>query len=440
MNRLKISQRHGFAFIFALCLVWLTLLVKPSAADTTNFLYLPIIVSHPPRVQSPLPQVTGQITLDNALCPNAIEYHPFTDSWYIGSHGSSDVTVLKNNAIVSTAYVGGRPTRIAVDTDSAHMWVTNLPTEVHTPLRDPRVDQMIAPNAQNSQRVPDPARVSVFNAGNLVKQVTPIHEPFDALYNPVNGYTYITDLDSGMMIYDGENEIARFRLEDDLGPAGWPLMMDYNPRTGEVYIPSFEYGTFFVVDGITMTAQTTYFGWGATAVAVHQQSGYIYIANASASLGPDGRRNNISVLNANSELVAQISTATTSDGVGIDQYTGLVYVTSRTDKTLTVLQGTEVIAVHNIPGDPTQVRVDSKSGYAYVPLYDKNQVWVLWEGQPVALLDAGVRPYDVGIDEASGTAWVINRHSFTYFDVEPDRILEGCMENPPVTVLQISTP
>jgi hypothetical protein len=400
--------------------------VNASRADNST-IYFPIIYN-PPKTY-PIPQVANTITLPGAFCPNDVAYNTVTDHLYVINTGSSDVSIVKNEQWQNSVRVGGRPTAIGVNQDTGVAYITNLPEPA------PPAQAGLRPCGNPYGDGRDPACISIFNGPNLTRQIDPRHEPFAVSINPVNRHAYITDLDSVVYLLDGTTVIASPRIETPAhGLSGWSLSLTHDSETGLTYIPSWEYGILYVMDGDQFVDSFSYQGWGAEDIAIDNASGYIYITNSQTSV--EGRpSNNISVLTRNSHTVIQLFTASESQYVAVNQTTGFAYITNPDNQSVTILQNGTAVTTVNVPGKAWDVEVNQETGYAFVTLRDTDKVVVFKDTAIVAMLNTGRIPQAIGVDEVNGVTYIINRTSTTAYD-DLNRPYELCLDNPTVTVLR----
>jgi len=423
--------------IIMMILVMLSLIIAipakhnaKAAQDSDSKTYLPVI--HNPKIY-PIPQVDRSIVLPGALCPHDASYNELTGHLYVINAGSSDVSIVHNEQWQGNVHVGGRPTSVDVNPNTGIAYVSNFP-EPPPPGRTPETP-LLRPCGDPYGEGRDPACISIFNGSTLVSQIDPRHEPFDTVVNPANGYAYITDLDSAIHVLDTTTLIATPRIETPAhGLSGWPLSIAHDLSTGLTYMPSWEYGYLYIMDGLNVIDSFSYQGWGAEDIAIDNANGYIYITNSQTSV--DGRpSNNISVLTRGSHAVAQHYTASSSRYIAINQATGYAYVVNPKDNSITILRNGIVVTTLSVPGQPWDVEVNQLTGFAFVTLKDDHKVVIFKEDAIVATLDTNSTPLAIGIDEVNGATYIVNRKSTTAYD-EFGRPYEVCLDNPTVMVLR----
>ncbi|HFQ93704.1 MAG TPA: hypothetical protein ENK32_06825 [Anaerolineae bacterium] len=409
------------------------------AADAADsYTYLPIVAK---TKVYPVPQVAGSITLSGARCPNDIAYNEKYDLWYVLNTGSSDVSIAQNEQWAGNVWVGGRPTAVDVNQNTGYAYVTNLPEPAPPASVQPDTKSGLRPCGDPNGPGRDPACISVFNGGNRIAQRDPAYEPFAVKVHPVTGNAYVTDLDSRIYLFAADTITATIRLEtDEDGPGGWALSLVHDPVTGLSYLPSWGNGVMYVTDGTTLTDSFSYAGWGGQDIDLDVKNGYFYVTNSQTQIS--GRpTNNISIFRRGSQTITQLSTATASNYVAVNQATGFVYITNSSDQTVTVLRNGAVVKTVSTqrnwsdPAKPWDVEVNQESGYAFVTLPNVNEVLVFKDADIVARLQTGQKPFAVGVDNVNGITYIINRTSRTAYD-DLQRPYEECLANPTITILR----
>ena len=233
--------------------------------------------------------------------------------------------------------------------------------------------------------------------------------------NPINDYTYVTDLHRPISILRGSEKVMDLFVPDFQGQAiVWQLTSDYDRLTGLTYFASWLNGVMTVVDGTEIVDQFPFHGKGASDMIVDSHRRLIHVANNHADADSKSP-NNISIIDLDRKGVTSIFSAKQSKHVALDPVTGYVYVTNPDDDSVTVLQGKKEVATYASGKKPWAVAVDSVPGYAFVTNAEDNRVSVFRDGVPVTTIELpenmGFEPYRVTIDEASGRVNILNRSS-----------------------------
>ncbi|HEX6383557.1 MAG TPA: YncE family protein [Anaerolineae bacterium] len=364
-------------FLFLTAHIYLHRAASPSLkansqSTAATSLYLPLLFT-----DWPIPQVVATIPLPGASCPNDIGANPVSGLVYVANHDSSNVSILQATTFVKNVATGEWPTRISSAPDSARTAVTNL----HGP-------------------------VSVFDQESLVASLPtnppPVYgEPYAAAFNPVNGYLYVTNVvGSVVQVFDQSyNSIANVELN-----AGWILDVDVDPQTGLVYVISVEDGHMYVISG-TQHVDTFRLGWGPFRSAIDPIKRTIYSAHAAPnSVYP----HNLSIFDIDSKTVTPLSTAATSRNVAVNTRNGNAYATNPDDDSVTILQGTNVVATLPVGAQPWDVAVNPNSGYAFVTNLADNTVTILRGDTVIGTLPTGRHPTAITVDTLNNVTYVAN--------------------------------
>lgn len=373
------SRRILFgAALVALIIVTLGLLNGRSRASAETHSYLPIVSHEPTPTPVPPPHLVSTVALPGAECPNAVHANAFNGIVYIANTGSSDVSVLQNDRFLHNVPTGKRPTDIASIPNSNFTYVTNLSNQAST------------------------SQIALFDAANL-RELLPEHfEPHDVIVNPVNGLTYVTDLDSTVTIYDFDQLVTHLQLPG----AGWVRSAVADPKTGLVYAASWERGIVYVIDGTTVIDQFQA-GWGILEMKIDPVSGYIYIANSDPSPAFPA---NVSVFHRDDYTVTYHQTAPATFDVAVDPLSGYAYFANFEGDSVTVLKGRQLI--HTVPTgkNPTGVVVNPQTGFAIVTNEQSDTVTVFKNGSSLYTEQVGKNPYKVAVNSATNTFYIINRN------------------------------
>lgn len=339
----------------------------------------PTATTPPTPTISPIPQFVKNVPLDTQ-CPNAVGFNANSGYVYVANNFSYNVSVFQNSNFITNITVGEWPTIIAPDNDSAVTYVTVL----H-------------------------GSVNVLDGTNNLGTVPKHYEPYGAVVNPVNGYTYVTDLDSTIQVINGTQLITDIWVTDPEtnGGAGWlqPILVD--PNTGLIYFASWSHGKMYVMDGTTVVASYRA-GWGVKDMEIDAERGFIYIAHddPNATYPHD-----ISVFNINTGTMQFIDTAEPmSRDVAVDPISGVAYFTHSDSDKVTAVIGTQVIGTMDAGDRPWGVGVNPNTGYAFVANRDGNSISVYHNAVPVTTIPAnGLAPFAVGVDTINNDVYIANR-------------------------------
>jgi YVTN family beta-propeller protein len=231
----------------------------------------------------------------------------------------------------------------------------------------------------------------------------------------VNGFAYITDLDSAVQIVDGLSEISKITITDpEISPpdngAGWLQPVVVDPNTGLVYVASWSHGKMYVLDGTTVVANYRA-GWGIKDMVIDASRGYIYLAHSEPNATYP---HNISVFNIATKTFTYISTnqgsQSGSRAVTVDPISGYAYFTNPGQDNVTVLQGTNVVATLPAGDTPWGIGVNPNTGYVFVTNRTSNNITVIKELSVVKTIPAqGLQPFAVGVDTLTNDVYIANR-------------------------------
>lgn len=363
----------------------LTASAKP--ADDT-FTYLPVVERAPaPTPVPPVPQFVKNIPLPAAQCPNSVGFNATSGYVYVANNFSNNVSAFKDANFVTNIAMGEWPTLIAADNDSSITYVTVLHDQV-----------------------------TVLDGTTVVGKVPKKYEPYGVVVNPVNGNAYISDLDSTVQIANGTSLITNVSITNpNLPPpnngAGWlqPILVDSD--TGLVYVASWSHGMMYVLDGNNVVANYRA-GWGVKDMAIDESRGYIYLAHSEPNATYP---HNISVFNLATQQFSFITTAPNTNAnntwnVVVDPNTGYAYFTNPNLDTVTVMQGTQVLATLPAGDQPWGIDVNPNTGYVFVANRGSNNITVIKDLAVVNTIPAqGLQPFGVGVDTTNNDVYIANR-------------------------------
>ncbi len=372
------------AVAFGLIIV-LNAYTASGAAQIAHSNYLPLVqkpLPTPTPTPTPLPPAfVSNIPLPGAMCPNAIGVNEHSGIVYVANSYSDDVSMVRaDGTFLGNVFIGKMPTDIVSIPNSNRTYVTHL-------TDTPGVNQ-----------------IAVFDQTNLVQRLPDYFEPHDITYNPVNGYIYVTDLDSRVQVYKDTSNNPQ--IVDVLLPnAGWVRSIEVDPLTGLVYAASWERGIVYVINGTSLVTQFQA-GWGTLEISIEPNSGYFYLAHSEPS---PTHTQNISVFHRDNYTVTPIYTAVRSWDVATDPVFRLAYASNPDDNTITVLSGRGVVA--NLPAGqkPQAVAVNPNTGYAFVGNHDSDTVTILQNGAIRGTQPTGSDPYAITVNSKTNEVFIANR-------------------------------
>ncbi len=186
-------------------------------------------------------------------------------------------------------------------------------------------------------------------------------------------------------------------------PMGSPRAVGVNPTSGYVYVVNSNDSV--TVLSATQVITTLSIGSYPWAIGVNPVTGYVYVAN--------GISNDVTVISG-TQVVAIISTGHLyPDMIGVNPSSGYIYVTNKhsNGSYVTVLSGTEFITNLPVDGYPTAIGINPASGYIYVASQvgnDEDCVTVLSGTEVITTLIVGKYPSAIKVNPVSGYIYVAN--------------------------------
>lgn len=364
----------------------LTVTAKPVDDALT---YMPIVHKAPPPTPTPVPpvpQFVKNIVLPDVQCPNSVGFNAISGYVYVANNFSRNVSAFKNSNFVTNIPVGTWPTLIAADNDSSLTYVTALHSGT-----------------------------TLIDGTTPLGTITPKYEPYGVAVNPVNGYAYVTDLDSAVQIVNGLSKIATTTITDpERTPpengAGWLQPIVVNPNTGLVYVASWSHGKMYVLNGTNVIANYRA-GWGVKEMAIDPVRGFIYLAHSEPNATYP---HNISVFNIATQTFTYIDTdpgaLTGSRSVAVDPISGYAYFSNPDHDNVTVVQGTQAVGSLPAGDQPWGVGVNPNTGYVFVTNRSSNTITVIKNLSVVNTIQAqGLQPFAVGVDTTNNDVYIANR-------------------------------
>lgn len=358
----------------------------PASAGTEYQTHIPVVIALPTPSPVPPPQFVAEVELTGAECPTSIYANPFNGLVYTTNTDSRDVSVLSNNQFLHNVPTGEKPTDIASIPNSAYTYITNLTNQASA------------------------NQIALFNGPNLQAMLPKHFEPHDVVVNPVNGLTYITDLDSTVTVFNFDQLVTHIRLDG----AGWVRAIVADPMTGLVYAASWERGIVYVIQGTTLIHQFQV-GWGILEMALDPVSGYFYVANSEPSAAYPG---NISIFHRNDYTVTSYRTAVRSFDVDVESLHGYAYFANNTDNTISVVKGRTLIGTVPTGLNPTGVAANSNTGFAIITNEFSNSITIMKDGVVVGTETVGQYPYKAAVNHATNDFYILNRHRISWRDPE----------------------
>ncbi len=185
---------------------------------------------------------TGYITVapsGSPIIPSSISYDPANGYVYVALGTPDGIAVINpitddivDNIITNAATT---PWSLAYDTSDGYIFATNSyagPEQAST--------QLLIVNGANNQ---------------LVTSYSNLNTPTSLVYDRANHYVYVADYgNSNIEIYDGTTGrhvgiVNGYPI--GAGPGNGPNAMDWNPITGQIFVPNWNAGTVSIISGST---------------------------------------------------------------------------------------------------------------------------------------------------------------------------------------------
>jgi DNA-binding beta-propeller fold protein YncE len=386
--------------VFSFLIVWPSRLDKKVAAQSTidgTPSFLPLVIKQPTPSLTPvppMPQFVKNIPVPAAICPNEIGINENTGIAYMVNNYSHDVSLFLNDNYLSNIPTGGKwPSRVTIDPDSDRAFVANL----HSIIGGP------------------PTPLTAFQGTTITGLFDQYFEGHSPLYNPVNDYLYVADLDSDIRVFDAANTNLTFLRDIGFndGIRGWITSITVDLDTGLVFAASWDYGKIYVINGTQLIHTMDTHTWGPKDLAIDSENHLLYVVGQEVKNRPDGYPDsNISVFSTQApyQRLASFTTAQNSISVDYDPVGGFTYVVNPKDDTISVFSGLTYLGNHPVGDFPWHVKVHPKTGYAFVANRQSHTISVFKDNQPVVTIPSqGETPWNIGINTKNDFVYVVNR-------------------------------
>lgn len=359
------------------------------------------------------PQFVENVPLPGAQCPNSVFVNEVTDYVYIANNFSNNISFLRGTEFLGNVPSGGNwPTRMTMIPENGRTFITNL---------------------HSLGNMGPPTPLAEFDGMNLLRTYDQLFEGYTPLYNPVNEYLYVSDLDSNIRVFDASTSPMTFvkDINQTDGVQGWIKAITLDPETGLVYAASWDYGEFYVIDGLDVIAVVETQTWGPDQLLVDANRKYLYIVGQEVAARPDGYpANNVAVFNAEApyEFLGGFATSSSSTRLVQDPLTGFVYVINPKDDSVTMINGLHHIGTIYTGDFPQGIGINPNTGYVFVANTESHTITILKDGAFVQTIPSqGVRPFAVDVNSADNYVYVAHRGTEGHLQ---------CSENASVTILR----
>jgi YVTN family beta-propeller protein len=304
----------------------------------------------------------------------AIVCNQTTHKVYAVNEGAGSVTVIDAaTGDTRTLSVGGEPIAIAVNQRTNRIYVANDGS----------------------------ASVSVIDgASDKVIATIPVSRlPYMLAVDDTANKVYITHTYAGVVtVVDGAKNTAE---ELKVGDADGVVT---DPRTGSVFLVTYEDPNIRILDGATGAVTRVAIGPHTWGMALDEATSILYFAHTAAG--------EIVALDEKTHATRTIAVGKIPCAVAINQTMHRIYVVNYGDATVSVidLQARQVIATLRVGKHPQGVAVDSRRNQIYIADVLGDTVTLI-DGEKnavIGVLRAGKNPYAVAVDEASGRAYAAN--------------------------------
>ncbi len=308
--------------------------------------------------------------------PHGVAFDPANGYVYIANFGSDTVSVLDGSSdkIVESVPVGLNPVALAVDSSNGDVYVANG-ASAYASVIDGATNKVIA-----NVTVGTFAQGIAFDPSNGDIYVTHSPEPHSC---PAAGCPPPT-----VTIVSGSGGAVVGNVTT--GPSPWGVVSDQT--NGNVYVANFGSNTVSILNGTTNRLSTSVtVGYHPEGVAFDAANGNVYVTNV-AGYTMYGSSGTVSVIDG-SRVVATIAVGIQPAGIAFDSSNGYVYVANYVSNTTSVIDGSTnlLVAALQVGIAPVGVSFDSSNGQVYVTNSYSDTVSVI--GQPAPSGSAPVLPY-----------------------------------------------
>jgi DNA-binding beta-propeller fold protein YncE len=231
--------------------------------------------------------------------------------------------------------------------------------------------------------------------------------PHTALFDPANGFVYVSDGGSGnVTILNGTRLVGAV----DDGLLSGPGPGTYAPPGGLVYVPNANANNVSIING-TRWVGAVGVGSSPSGSVYDHRNGFVYVTN--------GGSRNVSILHGMSLIpfLGFVNVGSSPQSPTFDDKNGFVYVPNFGSSNVSVLNGTVVTASFFLGSNtaPTAAAFDSSNGFVYVASSrgssSPGNLSVLNGTALVSSVTVGDSPGSPAFDRANGYVYVPNEGS-----------------------------
>ncbi|BDC18779.1 YncE family protein [Acidianus sp. HS-5] len=252
--------------------------------------------------------------------------------------------------------------------------------------------------------------ISVINSttNHVIGNITVKGHPFSLLYDPSNGYIYVTSpLHLLFVINPSTGEVIH---NISLFPPPVLDSMAYDPSNGYIYVISCTvvFPLFVINSSTNKVIHEIELGKfphfvSPLSILYDPSNGYLYVTNY---------RNTVLVINTSTDkVIANISVGQYPLSLAYDPSNGYVYVTDAMSNTISVINSNNTVVANISVGKwPSSIVYDPSNGYIYVIDTKSNMVSVIdpSTNQVIANITVGKGPSDIVYDPNNGYMYVTN--------------------------------
>ncbi len=271
------------------------------------------------------------------------------DLVYVVNEYSDNVTILRGTeriGIVPT--VGHSPSDVAVEPNSHLAYVVSGRRKVMATEDPVEGNVLILKSTQIIDNIKIAGRV-------LLTRV---------VADPVGGYIYAADAGDDVIVLKGFQEVARYKVPPSFAK------MTVDSRSGTVYVLSdaimYRFNKGKMVDSVKIKDNTV------DTMQVHPTTGDVYVPH----WGHEPKLGSMLILRGMKQT-NDLMVGDRPHALAIDPLTGNAYVASFQDNTVTVTNGTQVLATINVGWYPYNIGVNPANGWVYVSNINEGTVTIL---------------------------------------------------------------
>jgi YVTN family beta-propeller protein len=301
--------------------------------------------------------------------PDAVTFDNASGYVYVANAASDNVSVISGTSLYGTIELQGNYNLagIAFDPADEDVYVTNSYGNISLVHGTSTVGSIPDPGTPDGATF-DPVNGYLYVAdyesgqsgnvtliaGTTVVTTIPVGAGASAAtFDSSDGCVYVTDFgdgtgDGSVTVINGTSVVATIPV--GIGPSG----AAFNPARGTVYVTNYDSDNVSVIAG-TQVVATVPVGVGPSGLAFDPINGYIYVANSAVSA------NNLTVINGTS-VITSIPVNYAPDAAAFDSDNGFVYITDLDSGNVTVVNGTFYFpSIASFTASPATVEIGSKT-------------------------------------------------------------------------------